>query len=70
MKLSNLHENIGILTQVKHQNGMYELTFVTENKIELPEDAVDGKILDVLIGRRIGIIHLNGNYNIRIIKEV
>jgi len=70
MLLKNHHENIGILKELNQQDGHYELTFLTEKTIELPEEAFDKKILEILVGRTLGIANIDGVYKIRIIEEV
>jgi hypothetical protein len=69
MKLENCAEIIGILHDIEISDNSLKLIFLLDNKIELPISSFDISKLKKFLGRRIGILNIDGEILIREIKK-
>jgi hypothetical protein len=69
MKLEECHEIIGILNSVKKKRHLYKLIFTFSKEIEIASNVFSQKKLESYIGKKIGILHFNNSYKLRLIKD-
>lgn len=70
MKLEPNHEIVGVISNIHDENNGYtRITFSLLKEIELPKEAIPKEKLKSLIGKRIGLLNLSGDYRIRKIKK-
>ena len=68
-RLKNNQEIIGPLTHVETlDNGHLRITFSMLKQIELPISAISEKKLTSLVGKRVGILNMGGEFFVRTIK--
>jgi len=69
-KLKENHEVVGRLISIIEENdGHAGLIFSTMKKIEIPTSKTKHMKLKEQVGKRIGLIHLDGEYKIRRISK-
>ena len=69
MKLQNCHEIVGLLRDVKNENGTLKLMFAIETEVEITDKAFSFTELKKHVGTRVGVFHLKGGkYRIRTVK--
>ena len=68
MKLEPNHEIIGTISNVHDENGWIKLTFSVKKEIDIPIDVALEEKLKALVGHRVGILNLDGNYKVRRLK--
>ena len=70
LNLENYEEIVGTLNKIEfHEKlGFVTLVFTFQEEINLPMNACSEDILVSSIGKKIGIINIQGNYKIRIMK--
>lgn len=71
LNLKNYEEIVGTLNKIEfHEKlGFVTLVFTIQEEINLPINACSKDILVSSIGNKIGILNIEGNYKIRILKE-
>lgn len=63
-------EIVGFLSGVSQSEYNLLLKFTFEQEIQLPLDSFDTALLNLMLGKKIGILnHNNGTFKIRIIKK-
>jgi len=67
--IQNTHEIIGTLTDIISEDGQMKVLISAQKEIMIPEGAVSLVELKDLIGRKIGIINVDGDYTIRIVRR-
>jgi hypothetical protein len=66
MILKNNHEIIGLLLNIiLGDDNKIILVFSIGQTVELPEDAIDIRILYEMKGKRIGLMYLSGQFKLR-----
>jgi len=68
--LDSYCEIIGILKNIIRINHSFKLYFEIEKQIDIPTNSVNENHIINLTGKKIGIINIDGKYNIRLIKDV
>ena len=70
MRLQNYEEIVGILNKVEFNKNqdVVTLVFTFQKKIDVPIDICDKEILVSHIGKKIAILHIDGDLKIRTIK--
>jgi len=69
MKLKPNHEVVGIMPDVLKEKNQINLIFNIITEIEVPLDAFPNIQLEDFLGKRVGILNLDGIYRIRHIKN-
>ncbi|PNX49786.1 MAG: hypothetical protein BV457_00450 [Thermoplasmata archaeon M9B1D] len=70
MQLQAYNEIIGFLNKIAKGENRVKLEFGIVYNIEIPEDVIEEKRLDELIGKRVGILNVgDGRYKIRRISN-
>ena len=69
MWLKSLQEIVGTPTSIIYEDGCVKIVFTFQKTVELPEDAIPKETLKNSIGRRIGILNIDGKYKIRNVKK-
>ena len=69
MELKNGNEVVGTISGVEEKDGYATVVFTTTQKYEIPAPKVKKLKLQLLLGKRIGLIHLDGGYKMRRILE-
>jgi hypothetical protein len=69
MKLEPSYEFVGTLTELHTLEGKTILYFSIQKKIEMPLGSIHKDILKSAVGKRIGVINIDGNYKIREIRK-
>lgn len=69
MKLCNNNEIVGTLTKIEEKNNIYSLEFSIKKNIEIPNTFFSNEELNKLLGNKVGIINIDGEYKIRQIRE-
>jgi hypothetical protein len=69
MKLSNNNEIVGTLTKIEQKNNNYFLEFNIKKNIEIPSSFFSKEKLNQLLGKKAGIININGEYKIREVRK-
>ena len=69
MRLEPDREIIGVLHAVEEEDNSCNLQFSCTVEIELPATAVSHEQLSSLVGERIGILNMDGEFFIRKIKS-
>ena len=70
LNLENYEEIVGTLNKIRfhEKHGFVTLVFTFQEEINLPMNACSKNILVNNIGKKIGIINIENNYKIRIVK--
>ena len=68
-QLVHNHEIIGTLHAVKEKDICCKLHFTCSKDIVLPLTAIPKKKLASLVGKKVGILNVNGEFFVRIIKS-
>ena len=68
MRLEPDREIIGVLHAVEEEDNSCNLQFSCNIEIELPSTAVPREQLSLLVGKRIGILNMDGEFFVRVIK--
>ncbi len=69
MLLKSNQEIIGVLHTVSEEDSYCKLQFSCNYDIELPLAAIPEEKLTALVGKKVGIFNLDGEFFIRIISE-
>ncbi|UCD13748.1 MAG: hypothetical protein JSW60_09370 [Thermoplasmatales archaeon] len=69
MIIKNHEEFIGNLSVVQTQDSKHKLKFIAMEEIEIPEDAIPIENIRALIGKKIGILHIDSKYKLRKIPD-
>ncbi len=69
MWLKSLQEIVGTPTSIIYEDGCVKIVFTFQKTVELPEDAFPKETLKNSIGKRIGILNIDGTYRIRNVKK-
>jgi len=69
MKLEMNYEIVGLLCDVKVENGQSKLIFNIRKEIEIPEQAIPIEKLNKAVGSRIGIFNCNEDYRLRMANK-
>lgn len=69
MRLGLSSEIVGTIVEISYRDDITILKFSILKEIELPSGAVQEQKLKSVIGRRIGIFNINGEYKIREIQR-
>ncbi len=69
MRLESDREIVGILHAFEEENNSCNLQFSCTIEIDLPSTAFPREQLSSLVGERIGILNMDGEFFIRKIKE-
>jgi hypothetical protein len=67
--LKSCFEIIGILKNIKKFNHSLRLYFEIEKMIDIPRNSFDENYIRKLTGKKIGILNIDGKYNIRLIER-
>jgi hypothetical protein len=65
MLLKNNHEVIGYLYNIEKTEGMLKIRFTAEFDIDVPVAVFPVEKLQDLLGQRIGILNIDGEYRLR-----
>ena len=68
MKLEPGQEIVGILRAVKEEDNCCKLKFTCLREIEIPPTAASHGQLKAVLGKRVGILNIDGDFFIRKIK--
>ena len=69
MKLAFYNEIVGFLTAVEKQDNFFKIDITVSHCLKIPVDAVSPELLDVFLGKKIGILNLDGEYFIRLVGD-
>lgn len=69
MQLKPYHEIVGIIEDIVYKDGFANVIFSIQTKVEFPESAIQKGEFNKFIGKRVGILNLNGIYKIRRISS-
>lgn len=69
MWLKSLQEIVGTPTSIIYEDGCVKIVFTIQKIIEIPEDAFPRDVLKNSIGKRIGILNIDGKYKIRNVEK-
>jgi len=69
MELKPNFEIVGVLSDVKEDDGQLKLTFAICKDIEIPEHTIPIEKLRNAVGNRIGIFNHNNRYSLRMAKK-
>ena len=69
MLLKSNKEIVGILSEIKFQGDQIRLLFTTICEVELPKEEFTYKQLKSFLGEQVGILNVNGEFFIRVIKS-
>lgn len=70
LQLQNYEEIIGILNKIEYNKNqdVITLVFTVQKKIDVPISVCDKEILVSHIGKKIAVLHIDGDFKIRAIK--
>ena len=68
-KLKDGDEIIGLAEEVQFTDRWIKITFLIRKEIKLPSTAIPHKILCSLIGKKIGVINVDGDFFVREIQS-
>lgn len=69
MRLESDHEVVGTISEIKLEGNQVKLLFITMREIELPKDVFAYEQLKAVLGKRVGIFNIDGEFFIRKIKS-
>lgn len=69
MKLKPNCEVVGNISEIKYEDDYVRLVFTFNHEVELPSTAFTNKQLKVILGKRVGILNLNGKFSLRELKS-
>jgi hypothetical protein len=69
--LKHLQEIVGTPTKILYEDGCAKIifTYTIQKTVEIPEDALPKEVLKKSVGKRIGILNLDGKYRIRNLEK-
>ncbi|MCX6672035.1 MAG: hypothetical protein NTX92_08970 [Euryarchaeota archaeon] len=67
MQLFTNHEIIGTIIRIVDEDGLMRVFFSIERTIDVPENAIPKEVLQQTIGKRVGILNIDGKYHVRTI---
>jgi len=65
MILNNFEELVGTIQDIICEESCVKLVFSVQQVIEIPANAIPQDVLKGLIGKRIGILNIDGEYKVR-----
>ena len=69
MILQNTHEIVGTLTDIISEDGQMKVLISAQREIMIPDGALSIGELKELMGSHIGIINVDGEYRVRIVRR-
>ena len=68
--LKSNHEVVGVLSDIKVEKGNVKAVFSMQKELELSADKISEEEVREFLGKRIGLLHLEGgDYRVRKIKR-
>jgi len=68
IKLKVWEEIVGILNDLRVNNGKLILSISSSINVEIPNQLVNKKMLEKVLGRRVGVLRTDSGYLIRVFK--
>jgi hypothetical protein len=69
VQLKPYHEIVGTIEDIVYEDGFVNVIFSIQTKVEFPESAIQKGVFNKFIGKRVGILNLDGMYKIRRISS-
>ena len=69
MRLDSNREIVGTLSDIKYEGDQVKLSFTVMREIELPKYTFTDEQLKAVLGKRVGILNMGGEFFIRKIKS-
>lgn len=69
MIIQNTHEIVGILTDIISEDGQMKVLISAQKEIMIPDGALSLGELKELLGKHVGIINVDGEYRIRVVRR-
>ncbi len=69
MKLEPQHEIVGTLSDIKLEGAYTKLVLTVAREIELPNNAFSYEQIKAVLGKRVGILNIDGQFFVREIKR-
>lgn len=69
MRLMDMQEVVGVLSEISQSERYLLLRFTLEEEIELPLESFDETLLKVLLGKKIRLMNYGSEFKIRIIEN-
>ena len=65
MRLESNYENVGTLSDIKLEGAYTKLVFTVAREIDLPSTAFSYEQLKAVLGKRVGILNIDGQFFVR-----